>query len=102
MEQKHYILDKDKNIQTVDMLTWVKWKEDFTNNIVKQEEANGVEVSTVFLGVDYRFDGDGAPILFETMVFGGKLDGEEDRYCTYTEAEDGHVRMKARVEKETK
>jgi hypothetical protein len=33
----------------------------------------GVEVSTVFLGVDHNFFGVGGPILFETMIFGGDL-----------------------------
>lgn len=77
-----------------------------------------VEVSTVFLGVDHNFYGEGPPILFETMVF-YKLDkpvitklpwrkepsvritgtGLQVRYATWEEAEEGHARVVALVEK---
>ena len=57
----------------------------------------GVEVSTVFLLIDHSFD-DGLPLLFETMVFGGELDGELDRYGTWDEAVDGHNAMVKRVQ----
>lgn len=50
-------------------------------------------VSTVFLGIDHNFSREGDPILFETLVFGGPLDGEMTRYCTYAEAEKGHAEM---------
>ena len=32
----------------------------------------------------------GAPLLFETMVFGGGLADSEWRYATWEEAEEGH------------
>jgi hypothetical protein len=47
-------------------------------------------VSTVFLCVDHQW-GDGDPVLFETMVFGGPLDGWQWRYCYHGEAMTGHV-----------
>jgi hypothetical protein len=46
-------------------------------------------VSTVFLGIDHNF-GNGPPLLFETMVFGGEYDGYCKRYSTWEEAEGGH------------
>lgn len=55
-----------------------------------------VSVSTVFLGLDHRF-GPGAPLTFETMVFGGSLDQEQERYSTWDEAEAGHAAMVERV-----
>ncbi len=51
-----------------------------------------VDVSTVFLGLDHGY-GDGPPVLFETMVFGGPLDGEQVRYKTWEQAEAGHTAM---------
>ena len=48
-----------------------------------------MRVSTVFLGIDYGF-GAGEPVLFETMIFGGKHDGFQNRYLTWKEAEKGH------------
>lgn len=53
-------------------------------------------VSTVFLGLDHQY-GDGPPLLFETMVFGGPLDHEMNRYSTWNEAEKGHQEMVERV-----
>lgn len=52
--------------------------------------AGDVRVSTVFLGLDHQFDDDGPPLLFETMIFGGKHDGYQERYSTWEEAEAGH------------
>lgn len=52
-------------------------------------------VSTIFLGVDFSFVG--PPLLFETRVFGGDLDGEQVRYTTRSEAMSGHRAMCQRV-----
>jgi hypothetical protein len=38
------------------------------------------------------------PLLFETMVFGGPLDGEQTRYSTWDEAKSGHDAMVTRLE----
>lgn len=54
-------------------------------------------ISTVFLGLDHNYSGVGPPILFETMVFGGPLNHEMERYATWEEAEVGHVAMCERV-----
>lgn len=59
------------------------------------DEVGPCEISTVFLGLDHGW-GDGPPSLFETMVFGGAWDQDQERYCTWDEAEAGH---KATVEK---
>ena len=56
---------------------------------VRQELVNDGWISTVFLGLNHNC-GDGPPILFETMVFGGEFDGYQDRYSTWEEAEEGH------------
>jgi hypothetical protein len=60
-------------------------------------------VSTVWVGLDHRFIGDGPPIIFETMVFAKEQrDDPEDlglrefdmvRYCTEEEAVAGHEAM---------
>jgi len=35
-------------------------------------------------------------VLFETMVFGGPMADEQQRYCTWAEAEAGHKRWVAK------
>jgi len=59
-------------------------------------------ISTVFLSMDHSLAGligDGTPILFETMVFGGEYDEYQERYYTYDEAEEGHKRIVEMVDK---
>lgn len=51
----------------------------------------------MFLGLDHRFGSSGPPLIFETMVFGGSLDQEQDRYATIDEAKTGHLKMVWRV-----
>lgn len=55
------------------------------------------QVSTVFLGNDHNFFGDGPPLLFETLVFrdGHGDDATMERYSTWEEAEAGHARAVA-------
>lgn len=54
-----------------------------------------VEVSTVWLGLNHRFIGEGPPLIFETLVFGGPLDGHMDRYPNEVAALAGHDQMVA-------
>jgi hypothetical protein len=63
---------------------------------IAKDAIGDVEVSTVFLGIDRSF-GSGPPLLFETMVFGGELDDEQERYSTEAEALAGHAAMVRRV-----
>lgn len=56
-----------------------------------------VRISTVWLGLNHNF-GSGTPLIFETMIFGGALDGSEIRYGTIQEARIGHQEMVRRAE----
>lgn len=100
----HYILDANGDPQPCDdLLVWAQWFET-TNRIVSNDYDEGdptraVRVSTVFLGLDHNFslDHKGPPVLWETMVFGGKLDGEMKRYSSKKDAAKGHQAMCRRV-----
>jgi len=100
----NYKLEGHTPVECADPKEWGAWLQG-ADKRVALDRINGVDISTVFLGVDYQF-GEGPPILFETMVFGGKLDSEMERYETWDEAEAGHQAMKQRVvlaeNKETK
>lgn len=50
---------------------------------------DGTRVSTVWLGLDQSFWG-GPPLIFETMIFGGKHDQYQERYSTKDQALEGH------------
>ena len=93
-----YILDAQGNpIECDDVLEWARWFETATNRRVAYNKIPEGEVSTVFLGLDHSFGDKGPPVLYETMVFGGILDGEQDRYSTVAEAKEGHLKMVERV-----
>ena len=99
-----YILDANGDPQPCEgLLTGGRFMEgrDARRVAVDMEEGNEAEgarvrVSTVFLGLDHRWGG-GPPVLWETLVFGGVLDGEMDRYTSRAAALAGHQAMCQRV-----
>lgn len=91
-----YILDGHNPVLCDDLLKWAEWYETADRTVLKTPLPNGIRVSTVFLGLNHNF-GRGKPILFETMVFGGKLDEKQKRYRTWEEAEIGHKATVAEV-----
>jgi hypothetical protein len=77
-------------IKTQEELNEIYRKKSVSNR-VDIDVFNGTKISTVFLEINHRWDRiHGQPILFETMIFGGKYDGTQERYCTYEQAEFGH------------
>ena len=83
----HYILDGRKAVPAT-LQQWAKWYES-ADRRVQQTRVGAVRVSTVFLGLDHSFGGD-APLLFETMVFGGPMDEECHRCTTWQQAVEQH------------
>jgi hypothetical protein len=83
-----YILDGTKPVLEPDLMKWAKWFET-ANRRVAQSQINNVRISTVFLGLDHSWNGP-PPLLFETMVFGGKHDELQKRCSTWEEAEKQH------------
>lgn len=92
---KNYILVGQTPVPEDDPVKWVEFFQDVDNRRVALTKVKGMEVSTIFLGMDHRFVGDGPPILFETMVFKENSNHDEFqwRYCTWKEAEEGHRRV---------
>jgi hypothetical protein len=96
-----YILDEHGNPKSEpDLITWAEWMgADRNRIIVRQDRIGASKVSTVFLGLDYNFDKEGPPVLWETMVFGGELDQTMERCSGNREqAEAMHQGMVERVE----
>ena len=88
----NYILEGRTPVVCDDLLKWGAWFETADRHVL-QTVQDDVRVSTVFLGLDHSF-GNGPPLLFESMVFGGPHDQElMDRYSTWEEAEAGHSKM---------
>ena len=85
---RYYVL-RGHEVVPVDQAIWAQ-RFEISNRRVAHTRAAGLEVSTVFLGLDHRHGGGGPPLVFETMIFGGALDGHQWRYATWAEAEAGH------------
>ncbi len=106
-----YILDGDGNpVLCPDLVVWGQWMENKKTTkdwIVEKTTVGGVEVSTVFLGLDHNYVLGDPPLLFETMCFQGapgeEFDGEEffARYATREEAAAGHAKIVKAVKAES-
>ena len=91
---KWYILDENNiPVKANSIQEYVDWEEaNPTKRIVKQENlTKKIRVSTVFLGLDHAWNG-ATPLLWETMIFGGKHDDYQERYTSYEDAVEGHKR----------
>jgi hypothetical protein len=73
------------------------WADHAQRRVAVTDVSADVRVSTVWLGLDHSWD-DGPPLIFETLVFGGPLDGEMERYSTEAQAIAGHAAMVERCE----
>ena len=90
-----YILDGDGN--PVKEPNVAKWEKAFEGDRhIGIDKIGDADVSTVFLAMDHSF-GEGPPVLWETMVFGGPLDQEQARYSSKADALAGHAAMCERV-----
>lgn len=110
--------DRGIAVPEPDLIKWAKWISVFENKSIASTEIHHCTVSTIFLGVDYNFSGEGDPLLFETMVFQGEKDsteygntvafegseelfwGDMRRYSLKQDAIDGHHEAVASIEKQ--
>lgn len=87
----YYILDGHTPVKVKNVMEYHEWyMENAVVHVKLDKLPNGVDVSTVFLGLDHNYYGGGKPILFETMIFGGEHEHFMNRYSTWEEAEAGH------------
>lgn len=99
----NYLWDgQDKISECYDLMEWSNAMTEMRKagklHIADETLPGDIRVSTVFLGLDHQFPhGEGPPLVFETLVFRGPLDGEMDRYATAAAAREGHKVMTERV-----
>jgi len=97
---KYYKLGPDHEVVEATRDEWTAMFMDAPGRTVAKTMVDGALVSTVFLGLDHRFIGDGPPIVFESMTFANGEPGIEidtDRYVLWSEALAGHEAMVRRV-----
>ena len=95
-----YILDGKIAKQCDSVLEWAEWMEENSCRVAF-DRIDEIEVSTVFLGLNYNHFGEGDPLLFETMSFWPEdlSKSEQWRYFTWEEAEAGHRKMVEEIKK---
>lgn len=74
----------NKEPKPVSFTEWFEWFETADRH-VGNTVVGKVHISTIFLSIDHSF-GSGKPLLFETMIFGGKHDQYQTRCTTWDEA----------------
>lgn len=92
---RYYILD---GVTPVECECLLEWARIFTSTNIQVEKTRigGIVISTVFLGQDHS-EGIGKPLLFETIVFGGKYDLGKWQYSTWGAAKKGHFYIVGQV-----
>ena len=100
----YYIFDENKKTIPVELDEYLAWSEKSKKRHVADEIIDGYRVSTVFLGVDHSHDYQGAPALFETMIFDAESGRDvfwyQERCSTWSEAEQQHIRAVKFVRKQ--
>ncbi len=89
MKLGYFVLEGHQIKEVDNVLAWGRWFEK-ADRRVEQTKRGRILVSTVFLGLDHNFASTGEPVLFETMIFGGRQDNYQMRWHTWEEAEAGH------------
>lgn len=93
-----YILDGKRAVPCDDLMEWGRAFE-AADRRVCHDQIGDIRISTVFLGVDHKW-GDGPPLLFETMIFGGTHDQYQKRCSTWEQAEAMHAEALKLVKQE--
>lgn len=89
----------DRAGHPIEHLEWARLFElDGYKRVLLTELLDGGEVSTVWLGLNHSWRAGEAPLIFETMVFGGPHDQDQWRWHTQEEAEAGHTWIVAQLD----
>lgn len=107
-----YILDGHTPVRCGDILAYDLWRRTADRTVAIDDifpEGPGgakIRVSTIFLALDYQWQPDGPPLLFETTAHDQTsyqwLDAYARQYSTWEEAELGHREVCAEVRRERK
>lgn len=88
----HFILnDQGEPVPEHNVLAWARWFSTDPKRHVSFHDLGRVQISTVFMGLNHGWlQNSRIPVLWETMIFGGKFDQYQTRYTSKTWAEQGH------------
>jgi hypothetical protein len=93
MEAYFVLDDRGEPRLEPDKEAWARWFETADRGIARTTVSPEVTVLTTFRGVDEGPQNDEVPCLFDTVVFGGVLDGEALHHRSRGEALEAHARL---------
>ncbi|MDZ8108967.1 MAG: hypothetical protein RM338_25545 [Nostoc sp. DedQUE12a] len=101
---KYYILEGKNPVAIESFKDWNLWmaSASFRDTTVMLNELKDCLISTKFVGINLNPHPSGKPMIFETLVIGGPLDGKRNWYPTWNEAIQGHLKICSQVVKMTK
>jgi hypothetical protein len=96
---RYYILRDGRVFEESDHSAWLDWVENRYPEVscVAQTKTASATVETRFLAVNLTLAENDAPLLFETRVAGGWLDGRREKFATPEAARAGHLTWVDRV-----
>lgn len=106
MPIQYYKLDGQTPVALESFIEWNLWmaRARFADTTVMYNELNDCLISTKFVGIDLNpgsSNSNAQPMVFETLVMGGLLDGKKNLYPTWDEAIIGHLKICTQVFKLT-
>lgn len=95
MNRTLYVLDGKEPRRARSVLDWMRWFAN-TDRTVALTSIDGLDVSTVFIGIDHEYSPHGVrfhgvPMLFETAIFTTSRVVRVFRHPTWAEAEQAHA-----------
>jgi hypothetical protein len=98
MPIRYYKLEGKIPVAVESFKDWNLWMASvsFADTTVMYNDFNDSLVSTRFVGVDLNpgsSNSKSQPMVFETQVMGGALDGKKNLYPTWDEAVQGHLKI---------
>jgi hypothetical protein len=89
---RYYILRNDEVVEESDHAVWSEWFESTYQDVaeIAQTATAHSTVLTRFLAVNLTLAQDQPPLLFETKVEGGWLEGQGEKYSSLEAARTGH------------
>ncbi|MEH1765804.1 MAG: hypothetical protein V7K76_26015 [Nostoc sp.] len=102
MSIRYYKLEGQTPVAVESFLEWNFWMAlaTFAETTVMYNDFNDSLVSTKFVGIDLNpgsSNADAQPMIFETSVMGGVLDGKKQIYPTWDEAIQGHLKICSQI-----
>ncbi len=98
----YYKLEGQTPVAVESFIEWNLWMAAarFADITVMYNEFNDCLISTKFVGIDLNpgsCNSNSQPMVFETLVMGGVLDGKRNFYPTWDEAIQGHLKICTQV-----